>query len=86
MGFSTYLIHFPWDLLKFDVEESLTCVSFFPPHLSKASYHQTGTGRQHPEGLLFAAECKRNVKTSRGRISESENFEEARARRGLSRQ
>ena len=51
--------------------ESLICVSFFPL-LSKASNHQTGTGRQYPGGLLFAAEYKRMGKNNRGRISGGE--------------
>ena len=51
--------------------ESLICFSFFPL-LSKDINHQTGTGRQYPEGFLFAAECKRMGKTSRERISGGE--------------
>lgn len=51
--------------------QSLICVSFFPL-LSKASNNETGTGRQYPKGLLFAAACKRMGKTSRGQISGGE--------------
>jgi hypothetical protein len=71
MGFSTYPINLPWALLKFDVGESLIFI-YFSPLLSKASNHQIGMGRQYPERILFAAECKRMGKTSKGRISGGE--------------
>ena len=54
--------------------DSLICVSLLP-HLSRASSNQTGMGRQYPEGLLFAAECKIMGKTKRGQISGGEIME-----------